>query len=106
MLKLIPQEEPASHVAKTRHRVKKTLLKKKPKTLGQRIHAVVEIEISSQKKLIANVSDKLKSLISNFEKATENELSDIIHSMQKTIISLDKQKRKITMKSFKRPSKS
>jgi|GEM_PF-6570362 len=97
MLKLIPEERPDSS--------------RRKKTTGTGVKPVLKLqqkkqqEIRTENGLIQAVSVKLTRFIKNTHKATEEDMSDLIHSLQRTVLSLQRLRTKIQRANPKKKKK-
>lgn len=107
MLKLIPQENPdPKDVARKVARSVQRTIKKKKFYGTPKLRQKFEVQMKKENKILQIVSTKLLRFVKGDQKHSEGEVSDLIHSLQKSVLSLQRQRHKLLQqKQQKRPIK-
>lgn len=93
MLKLIPRENPdPKKVAKKIANSVKRAITKKPYADTPKLRQKFEAQIKKEQNILAIVSIKLARFIKKHRKPSDQEVNDLIYSLQKSVLSLQRHK--------------
>lgn len=102
MLKLIPEERPESNSKK-----KKSVKSEKRESSSQifKFQQKAQQDIKVENGILQAVSVKLARFMKNSSKATEQEMSELIHSLQRTVLTVQRIRHKKHQIDHKRKKK-
>lgn len=102
MMKLIPEEHP-ENISKQKKAVKTAKPAKPAQTLQFQQKAQREIKIENG--ILQTVTVKLARFMKNSSRATEQEMSELIHSLQRTVLTIQRIRHKKHKADHKRGKK-
>lgn len=93
MLKLIPQEKPENNTCKSKNGSQKN--RRKNKTLAPKLRQKFEYEMKNEKNILHTICIKMVNFVKNEKAHTCDDVSELIHGLQKSILSLQRQRQKM-----------